>query len=57
MEHDVIIGALVGIGLKFVADIGVRLSKRTENHIDDLIATSFKNAVSGFGIFNFFKKK
>lgn len=54
MEHDIIIGMLVGVGLKFIADIGVRLSKCTENHVDDFIATSFKNAVSGF---RFFRKK
>lgn len=49
-----LVGAAVGIGLKFIADIGVRLSKRTENHVDDFIFTSFKNVVGGF---NFFKKK
>lgn len=58
MELDsYLIGAAIGIGLKFVADVGVRLSKRTENHIDDLVANAFKTAVSGFSFFNFFKKK
>lgn len=49
-----LLGVAIGIGLKVVADVSVRLSKRTENHIDDLIATSFKSVVNGF---NFFKKK
>lgn len=44
----------LGIGLKFVADLAVRGSKKTENHVDDLIANAFKSAVNGF---NFFRKK
>lgn len=43
-----ITGALIGVGLNFIANIAVRLSKRTENHIDDLLANTFKNAVNGF---------
>lgn len=49
-----LIGAGVGIGIKFIADLGVRLSKRTENTIDDMIAEAFKSAISGVG---FFKKR
>lgn len=49
-----LVGAALGIGVKFLADIGVRLSKRTENTTDDMIAEAFKSAVSGF---SFFKKK
>ena len=55
--EDVLIGAAVGIGLKFIADLGVRLSKRTENHVDDFIASSFKAAVSSFNFYNIFKRK
>ena len=49
-----LIGVGLGIGLKFIADLGVRLSARSENHIDDLIASAFKSAVNGFSLF---KKK
>lgn len=49
-----LVGVGIGIGLKFIADLGVRLSKRTENHVDDVIMNAFKSAVGGF---NFFKKK
>lgn len=49
-----LIGAAIGLGVKFIADLGVRISKRTENTIDDMIANSFKSAVGGF---NFFKKE
>lgn len=49
-----LIGAGIGLGLKFVADLGIRLSKRTENTTDDMIAEAFKSAVGGF---NFFKRK
>jgi len=51
-----LIGAGIGIGLKFIADLGVRISKRTENHVDDMIANAFKSAVGSFNIFKLFKK-
>jgi len=51
-----LVGMAIGIGIKFVADLGVRLSKRSENHVDDLIANAFKSAVGGLG-FNIFKNK
>ena len=44
----------IGIGVKVVADLAVRGSKLTSNHIDDAIADAFKSAVSGF---NLFRKK
>lgn len=49
-----LVGAAIGIGIKFIADLGVRLSKKTANTTDDIIAEAFKNATSGF---NFFKRK
>lgn len=49
-----LVGAAIGIGAKFLADLGVRLSKKTANTTDDMIADAFKSATSGF---NFFKKK
>lgn len=45
---------LIGIGAKLVADLGVRISKRTENHIDDFIFESLKSVLSGVSLF---KKK
>jgi hypothetical protein len=52
-----LIGAAIGVGVKFIADLGVRLSKRTENTTDDMIANAFKSAVSGVSIMGLFKKK
>ena len=45
---------LITLGAKIVADIGVRVSKKTENHIDDLIFNSIKSVIGSIGLF---KKK
>jgi len=47
-----LVGAAIGIGVKFIADLGIRLSKRSANTIDDMIAEAFKSAVNGFNLFN-----
>ena len=46
---------LLGVGVKFVADLAVRISKSTDNHIDDWVANSLKAAVNSS--VSFFKKK
>lgn len=52
-----LIGMAIGVGVKFIADLGVRLSRRTKRtHVDDIIADAFKSAVGGLG-FNIFKNK
>lgn len=45
---------LIGIGAKLVADLGVRISKNTKNHVDDMIFESLKSVFNGT---SFFKKK
>lgn len=50
---EILLTFVVTWGLKSVADIAVKLSKRTENTTDDIIANNFKKIVNGFN----FKRK
>jgi hypothetical protein len=50
---EILLTFVITWGARSLADVAVKLSKKTENTVDDLIASNFKKLVDAFN----FKRK